>query len=91
MQANRRFFINYLSGLMPNFTPEDLLLYLYKETSPEQTIEIEEELKKNWSLNEKLVVMKTAMERLNGITVTPRTEVVLNILRYANRAKITAS
>ncbi|HZH65979.1 MAG TPA: hypothetical protein VEY10_13880 [Flavisolibacter sp.] len=76
---------------MPNFTPEDLLLYLYKETSPEQTIEIEEELKKNWSLNEKLVVMKTAMERLNGITVTPRTEVVLNILRYANRAKITAS
>lgn len=70
---------------MTNFTPEDLLLYLYKETSAEQTIEIEEELKKNWSLREKLAVIKTAMERLNTITVVPRTEVVLNVLRYANR------
>lgn len=70
---------------MTNFTPEDLLLYLYKETSTEQTIEIEEELKKNWSLREKLAVIKTAMERLNTITVVPRTEVVLNVLRYANR------
>ncbi|HVF80541.1 MAG TPA: hypothetical protein VM884_01330 [Flavisolibacter sp.] len=72
---------------MPNFTPEDLLLYLYKETSAEQIIEIEEELKNNWSLREKLSVMKTAMERLNGITVTPRTEVVLNILRYARQSE----
>lgn len=75
---------------MPNFTPEDLLLYLYKETSTEQTTEIEEELKKNWALGEKLAVIKTAMERLNNITVAPRTEVVLNILRHAARTKVTA-
>ena len=31
---------------MYNYTPEELLLYLYKETSTEQTIAIEEELKK---------------------------------------------
>lgn len=68
---------------MHNFTPEDLLLYLYKETSPEQTALIEEELKANWALREKLTVIKTAMERLNNITVVPRTEVVLNVLRYA--------
>jgi hypothetical protein len=76
---------------MPNFTPEDLLLYLYKETSPEQIIEIEEELKNNWSLREKLSVMKIAMERLNNITVAPRTEIVLNILRHANRTKVSTS
>ena len=76
---------------MPNFTPEDLLLYLYKEASDEQIAQIEEELKKNWSLTEKLSVMKTAMERLNNITVAPRTEVVLNILRYANRSTVSTS
>jgi hypothetical protein len=83
--------LNVLSGHMHNFTPEDLLLYLYKESSTEQTLEIEEELKRNWSLREKLSVIKTAMERLNNITCSPRTEVVLNILRYANRTKVTTS
>jgi hypothetical protein len=68
---------------MHNFTPEDLLLYLYKETSPQQASAIEETLKLDWTLREKLAVMKTAMERLNNLTVSPRTEVVLNVLKYA--------
>lgn len=68
---------------MTNFTPEDLLLYLYKETTPEQTAAIEEALKKDWTLREKLSVLKTSMQRLNKIKQTPRTEVVLNILNYA--------
>ena len=69
---------------MYNFTPEEILLYLYKESTAELTTAIENELEKNWALREKLSVMKTAMERLNNITVSPRTEVVLNILRYAS-------
>lgn len=73
---------------MTNFTPEDLLLYLYKETTPEQTFAIEQELKNNWTLREKLTVLKTAMERLDKIRETPRTEVVLNVLNYA-REKLT--
>ncbi|HYO21184.1 MAG TPA: hypothetical protein VER36_02190 [Flavisolibacter sp.] len=68
---------------MYNYTPEEILLYLYKESTPELTTAIEEELTTNWALREKLAVMKTAMERLNNITVSPRTEVVLNVLRYA--------
>ena len=83
--------MNDLSGLMYNYTPEELLLYLYKETSTEQTVAIEEELKNNWALREKLAVIKTAMERLNNITVAPRTEVVLNILRLAGRTKTVSS
>ena len=71
---------------MHNFTPEELLLYLYKETSPEQTLRIEEDLATNWALREKLSVIKTAMERLNNIAVQPRTETVLNVLRYAQEA-----
>ena len=68
---------------MTNFTPEDLLLYLYKETSPAQNAAIEEALKKNWSLREKLSVLKTSMQRLDKIKQSPRTEVVLNVLNYA--------
>lgn len=75
---------------MPNFTPEDLLLYLYKETSPAQTLAIEKALSKDWTLREKLNVLKTSMERLDKITVSPRTEVVLNILHYAKESSTEA-
>ena len=68
---------------MPSFTPEDLLLYLYNETSPEMNRAVEEALKNDWTLREKLNVLKTSMQRLNKITESPRTEVVLNILNYA--------
>jgi len=78
--------LNDLSGRMHNYTPEELLLYLYKESSAAQSLAIEEELKSNWALREKLAVMKTAMERLNNIAVSPRTEAVLNVMRYAQEA-----
>ena len=68
---------------MTNFTPEDLLLYLYKETSAKKTAAIETALKNDWTLREKLNVLKVSMERLDKITVSPRTEVVLNVLNHA--------
>ena len=68
---------------MHNYSPEDLVLYLYKETSPEATAAIDKALEEDWTLREKLAVLKTSMERLNSITITPRTEVILNILRHA--------
>jgi hypothetical protein len=77
---------------MNNYTPEDLILYLYKETSPETTAAIEKTLAEDWTLREKLSVLKTSMERLDSITASPRTEVVLNILKYAyKREEITRS
>ena len=76
---------------MHNFTPEDLILYLYKETSPEATAAIEQALEEDWTLREKLTVLKTSMERLNSIVVSPRTEVILNVLRNARQTeKITS-
>ena len=70
---------------MNTFTPEDLLLYLYKETSEEQTTAIENALKQDWTLREKLAVLKTSLERLDGIKKSPRTRIVLNILNYARK------
>ena len=70
---------------MTTFTPEDLLLYLYKETSVEQTIAIEDALKQDWTLREKLAVLKTSLERLNGIKKSPSTRAILNVLNYARK------
>jgi len=73
---------------MNNFTPEDLLLYLYKETSPKRTAAIEKALKKDWTLREKLTVLKTSMQRLDKIVESPRTEVVLNVLSHAREKSV---
>lgn len=68
---------------MTSFTPEELILFLYKESSPEQTQAITEALKNDWTLREKLMVLKTSMERLDRIVESPRTEIVLSVLNHA--------
>jgi len=70
---------------MANLTPEDLLLYLYKETSEEQTTAIESALRQDWTLREKLAVLKTSLERLEGIKKSPSTRAILNVLNYARK------
>ena len=81
-----------LFGFMYNYSPEDLLLYLYKETDEQATAAIEKALEEDWTLREKLAVLKTSMERLNSITVSPRTEIILNVLRRARETgKVTSS
>jgi hypothetical protein len=73
---------------MNNFTPEDLLLYLYKETSTETTAAIEKALENDWTLREKLAVLKASQQKLDAIVESPRTETVLSILRYAAKTEI---
>jgi hypothetical protein len=68
---------------MRKFTPEDLLLYIYKESSPQLTDAITQALKLDWTLREKFNVLKTATLRLDEIQQSPRTEAILNILNYA--------
>jgi len=68
---------------MHNFTPEDLVQYLYKETSPEKTAEIKAALDNDWSLREKYEVITSAQSRLEKLTLSPRKSVIDNILNYA--------
>ena len=68
---------------MTLYTPEDLLQYLYKETSPEQTAAIEAALKEDWTLREKFEVLQSSVKYLNTIIESPRTEVILQVLNYA--------
>lgn len=76
-------FLDINGLLMINFTPEDLVLYLYNETTPEKSLEITTAMEKDWTLREKFEVLKASIARLDKLIESPRTEVVLNVLRYA--------
>jgi hypothetical protein len=71
---------------MHNFTPEDLLQYLYNETSPAQTAEIKAALETDWSLCEQFEVMTSAQKRLETLKMSPSQQTVDNILDYAEKA-----
>jgi hypothetical protein len=68
---------------MTLFTPEDLLLYLYKESSPELTAAINAALNEDWTLREKLQVMQSSVDELDKVIVAPRMEIILKVLKYA--------
>ena len=68
---------------MSIFTPEDLILYVYQETSPEKTAAIQQAIANDWALQEKFNVIKTSVEQLTTEMYAPRTETVLNVLNYA--------
>ena len=71
---------------MHNFTPEDLLQYLYNETSPAQTAEIKAALENDWSLREKFEVITSAQNKLETLKMSPSQQTIDNILNYAEKA-----
>ena len=72
------------------FTPEELIQYLYKETSPARTAQIEEALQHDWTLREKFEVLKNTLQVIDRPLESPRTEAVMNVLNYA-RESVTES
>jgi hypothetical protein len=68
---------------MPNFTTEDLIQYLYKETSTDQTLAIEMALQSDWALQEKLDALKESMHGLDKMMKSPRQQSIDAILNYA--------
>jgi len=65
------------------FTPEELLQYLYKETSPEKSAAIEAALRDDWTLREKFEVLQASTQSLNTALESPRMEVILRVMDYA--------
>ena len=78
---------------MPLFTPEDLLRYLYKESSPELTAAIQVALKENWKLREQMEDLQTSVNQLDieKEIFAPRMEVVERVLQYARNTAVESS
>ena len=75
---------------MTLFTPEDLVMYLYQETSPEKTAAIELALQNDWALREKLQILRESVKDMDHMPLSsPRTEVVLRVLNYAKQTETT--
>ena len=72
---------------MNRFTSEDLLQYLYKETSVEKTVEIKTALETDWALREEFNQLAVSKEMLDSVKLpSPRQQVLDNILKYAEKS-----
>jgi hypothetical protein len=78
---------------MTLFTPEDLLRYLYKESSHELTTAIEMALKEDFTLRERLNEMQASVNQMDAERklVAPRMEVVFKVLQYARETAAEAA
>ena len=70
---------------MQNITPEDLVQYLYSETSTAKTAAIEATLEADLELREAYEVMATAKKQLEDIAFKPRDEAVKKILEHEEK------
>ncbi len=71
---------------MHNFTQEDLLQYLYNETSIEKTAAIKAALANDWDLSEKFNLLSSTRQNLDTIKLSPRKQAIDNILKYAEKS-----
>ena len=71
---------------MYNFTPEDLVQYMYHETSLQKSADIRTALENDWPLREMYDSIKSAHTALKPVNLSPREEVVNKILRYAEKS-----
>jgi hypothetical protein len=72
---------------MPNFTPEELILFLYGDASQELVQEIEKALQYDWSLQQKLAVLRESHQHLDTVKLQqPRKQAVNAILDYARQS-----
>jgi len=73
---------------MPEYTKEELIQYLYNETTGEQTLAIEKALQTDWDLQEKLNALKKSKDQLDTIVRGPRPQSIMAILDYARSSAV---
>lgn len=67
---------------MIKITPEELVRYLYQETSDKKTASIRAALETDWNLRETYEKLLSSHKSLNEISTSPRPEAVNKILAY---------
>ncbi len=64
-------------------TQDNLVLYIYHETSTHEALLIEEALQSDWELKELHYSLLEGKVELDGIITSPRPKVIDDILRYS--------
>jgi hypothetical protein len=70
---------------MTKFTSEDMIQYLYNETSVQKTAAIEAALDTDWLLRESFEQIKADQMNLEEVNFSPRDEAVNRILQHATK------
>lgn len=65
------------------FTQDDLVRYIYKETSIEENIEIEQALLFDEALSDEYAELSSVVESLDGIALAPSAKSIETILSYS--------
>lgn len=69
---------------MEKFKQEDLIQYLYKETSTELSFAIELALQNDWELQDEVKTLERTIKQLNVLKMrSPRQSTINAILNYA--------
>ena len=76
---------------MMKITSEDLIKYLYNETSEQKSATIQTALQTDWSLREMYEKLLNSQSELKKIKFSPRRETVDKILAYASKRHIPAT
>ena len=71
---------------MHSFTSEELIQFIYNETSTQKTAAIKLALETDWSLRETYDEILTIHSSLEKITLSPRQQAVDKILEYAEKS-----
>ena len=70
------------------YTSNDLIRFIYKETSAKESIQIAEQISSDWNLKEEYKMLKDAYRQLPKVTFSPKKETLSNILGYSSTAKL---
>jgi hypothetical protein len=71
---------------MHSFTQEDLIQFMYKETSPQKTAAIKAALVSDWTLKEQYQGLQQSQQMLDTfVEVAPRKKALDFILNYAEK------
>lgn len=73
---------------MMKITSEDLIKYLYNETSEQKSATIQTALQTDWSLREMYEKLLNSQSELKKIKFSPRGETVNKILEYASKRHV---
>ncbi|MEO9146416.1 MAG: hypothetical protein ABI237_12765 [Ginsengibacter sp.] len=73
---------------MIKITPEELVRYLYNETSEQKTAQIKAALQTDWNLRDTYDKLVSAQKNLNEIKFSPRAKTVDKILEYASKKQV---